>query len=93
MTHYIRHYEYSCSSCNYRITTSIPWPYYVRNKKKIPYEDSLAHPNAVLGSLIAAQERWNIPVYFLDNFSLYRGICREYAEQTSRLYMAGEEWF
>jgi DNA excision repair protein ERCC-4 len=34
---------------------------------KTPYEDSQAHPNAVLGSLIAAQERWEIPVYFLDD--------------------------
>jgi ERCC4-type nuclease len=37
---------------------------------KTPYEDSQAHPNAVLGSLLAAQERWNIPVYFLDDFVL-----------------------
>jgi len=37
---------------------------------KTPYEDSQAHPNAVLGSLLAAQERWNIPAYFLDNFLL-----------------------
>ncbi len=37
---------------------------------KTPYEDSRAHPNAVLGSLLAAQERWNIPVYFLDDFLL-----------------------
>jgi len=37
---------------------------------KTPYEDSQAHPNAVLGSLIAAQERWDIPVYFLDSFLL-----------------------
>jgi predicted DNA-binding protein YlxM (UPF0122 family) len=37
---------------------------------KTPYEDSQAHPNAVLGSLLAAQERWDIPVYFLDNFVL-----------------------
>lgn len=37
---------------------------------KTPYEDSQAHPNAVLGSLLAAQERWDIPVYFLDNFLL-----------------------
>jgi uncharacterized Zn finger protein (UPF0148 family) len=37
---------------------------------KTPYEDSQAHPNAVLGSLQAAQERWDIPVYFLDNFIL-----------------------
>lgn len=34
---------------------------------KTPYEESRAHPNAVLGSIIAAQERWNIPVHFLDN--------------------------
>ena len=27
-------------------------------------------PNAVLGSLLAAQERWEIPVYFLDDFIL-----------------------
>jgi DNA excision repair protein ERCC-4 len=37
---------------------------------KTPYEESHAHPNAVLGSIIAAQERWNIPIYFLDNFLL-----------------------
>jgi hypothetical protein len=37
---------------------------------KTPYEDSQSHPNAVLGSLLAAQERWNIPLYFLDNFLL-----------------------
>ena len=37
---------------------------------KVPYEDSQAHPNAVFGSLLAAQERWDIPVYFLDNFLL-----------------------
>jgi len=37
---------------------------------KTPYEDSRAHPNAVLGSLLAAQERWGFPVYFLDNFLL-----------------------
>lgn len=37
---------------------------------KTPYEDSQAHPNAVLGSLLAAQERWEIPVYFLDDFLL-----------------------
>lgn len=37
---------------------------------KTPYEESKAHPNAVLGSIIATQERWNIPVYFLDNFIL-----------------------
>ena len=37
---------------------------------KTPYEDSHAHPNAVFGSLLAAQERWDIPVYFLDNYLL-----------------------
>lgn len=37
---------------------------------KTPYEEAGAHPNAVLGSLIAAQERWDIPVYFLDGFYL-----------------------
>ncbi len=37
---------------------------------KTPYEDSQAHPNAVLGSLLAAQERWDISVYFLDNYLL-----------------------
>jgi DNA excision repair protein ERCC-4 len=37
---------------------------------KSPYPDSQAHPNAVLGSIIAAQERWEMPVYFLDTFSL-----------------------
>lgn len=37
---------------------------------KTPYDVSRAHPNAVLGSIIAAQERWNIPIYFLDNFLL-----------------------
>jgi hypothetical protein len=35
---------------------------------KTPCEETQAHPNAVLGSLLAAQERWDIPVYFLDNF-------------------------
>jgi len=37
---------------------------------KTPYEDSQVHPNAVFRSLIAAQERWDIPVYFIDNFLL-----------------------
>ena len=37
---------------------------------KTPYDETQAHPNAVLGSLLAAQERWEIPVYFLDNFIL-----------------------
>jgi hypothetical protein len=37
---------------------------------KTPYEDSQAHPNAVFGSLLAAQERWGIPVYFLDDLLL-----------------------
>ncbi len=37
---------------------------------KTPYTESRAHPNAVLGSIIAAQERWDIPVHFLDNFLL-----------------------
>jgi DNA excision repair protein ERCC-4 len=37
---------------------------------KTPYAESQAHPNAVLGSIIAAQERWDIPVHFLDNFLL-----------------------
>jgi hypothetical protein len=37
---------------------------------KTPYEETQAHPNAVLGSLLAAQERWDIPVYFLDSFVL-----------------------
>ncbi len=37
---------------------------------KTPYTESQAHPNAVLGSIIAAQERWDVPVYFLDNFVL-----------------------
>ena len=32
--------------------------------------NSQAHANAVLGSLLAAQERWDIPVCFLDNFLL-----------------------
>ena len=34
------------------------------------YSESHAHPNAVVGSLIAAQEKWSIPFYFLDNFTL-----------------------
>lgn len=34
---------------------------------KTPYTESQAHPNAVLGSIIAAQERWDIPVFFLDS--------------------------
>jgi len=37
---------------------------------KTPYGETRAHPNAVLGSLLAAQERWEIPVYFLDDFIL-----------------------
>ena len=37
---------------------------------KTPYDETLAHPNAVLGSLLAMQERWDIPVYFLDDFLL-----------------------
>jgi hypothetical protein len=37
---------------------------------KTPYDETQAHPNAVLGSLLAAQERWEIPVYFLDDFIL-----------------------
>jgi DNA excision repair protein ERCC-4 len=37
---------------------------------KTPYEESQAHPNAVLGSLLAVQERWNIPIHFLDDFLL-----------------------
>ena len=37
---------------------------------KSGYEWSKAQPNAVLGSIIAAQERWGIPVHFLDNFLL-----------------------
>ena len=43
---------------------------------KTPYEDSQSHPNAVLGSLLAAQERWNIPVYFLDNFLLPKNLLQ-----------------
>jgi len=34
------------------------------------YSESDAHPNAVVGSLIAAQEKWSIPFYLLDNFKL-----------------------
>ena len=37
---------------------------------KTPYQESQAHPNAVLGSIVAVQERWDIPVYFLDTFLL-----------------------
>jgi hypothetical protein len=37
---------------------------------KTPYSDSLAHPNAVLRSLLAAQERWGIQVHFLGTFAL-----------------------
>jgi DNA excision repair protein ERCC-4 len=37
---------------------------------KSPYVESDAHPNAVLGSIIAARERWEMPVYFLDTFIL-----------------------
>jgi len=37
---------------------------------KTPYDESRAHPNAVIGSIIAAQERWHIPLYFLDNYIL-----------------------
>ncbi|MBW1794827.1 MAG: hypothetical protein JRJ38_10420 [Deltaproteobacteria bacterium] len=34
------------------------------------YSESNAHPNAVVGSLIAIQEKWDIPFYFLDSFEL-----------------------
>ncbi len=37
---------------------------------KTPYMESHAHPNAVLGSIMAAQERWDITVHFLDDFLL-----------------------
>ena len=33
------------------------------------YEDSQAYPNAVLG-VVAVQERWDIPIHFLDNLLL-----------------------
>jgi ERCC4-type nuclease len=34
------------------------------------YEDSRAHPNAVVGTYLAIQERWGIPVYFVDEHPL-----------------------
>ena len=34
------------------------------------YEDSKAHPNAVVGTHLAIQERWGIPVYFVDEHAL-----------------------
>lgn len=38
---------------------------------KSPYHQyTEAHPNSVLGSLIAAAARWHIPIYMLDNHSL-----------------------
>lgn len=32
--------------------------------------ESQAHPNAIVGSYLALQERWNIPVIFGDSFEL-----------------------
>jgi ERCC4-type nuclease len=34
------------------------------------FTESRAHPNAVIGSYLAIQERWGIPVYFIDNREL-----------------------
>lgn len=31
------------------------------------FTESQAHPNAVVGSYLAIQERWGIPVHFIDN--------------------------
>jgi hypothetical protein len=43
-----------------------------------------AKKDAVLGSLLAAQERWNIPHYFLDNFLL----AEEFVASTLSKYHA-----
>ena len=37
---------------------------------KTPYSWSMGHPNAVVGSLLAIQERWHIPIIFADHFIL-----------------------
>ena len=37
---------------------------------KSPYLESMAHPNAVVGSLIALQERWGIQVIWCDDGAL-----------------------
>lgn len=34
------------------------------------FTESSAHPNAVIGSYLAIQERWNIPVHFIDGHEL-----------------------
>ena len=34
------------------------------------FTDSQAHPNAVVGSYLAIQERWGIPVHFVDEHAL-----------------------
>lgn len=34
------------------------------------YTESHAHPNAVVGSYLAIQERWGIPVHFIDHHEL-----------------------
>jgi ERCC4-type nuclease len=34
------------------------------------FTDSQAHPNAVVGSYLAIQERWGISVHFVDGFAL-----------------------
>jgi hypothetical protein len=34
------------------------------------FTESQAHPNAVVGSYLAIQERWGIPVHFIDNQEL-----------------------
>lgn len=36
-------------------------------RAKTPYEESGAHPNAVVGTLLAAQERWGIQVIWADS--------------------------
>ena len=37
---------------------------------KTPYAESMAHPNAVVGTLIALQERWGIQVIWCDSAEL-----------------------
>jgi len=37
---------------------------------KSPYPESQAHPNAVVGTLLALQERWGIQVIWCDNAEL-----------------------
>ncbi len=40
--------------------------YGVMRSSYAAFTESLAHPNAVVGSYLAIQERWGIPVFFID---------------------------